>query len=62
MVYQLLLLLNLHYYTLYGVIEVGFWPEDQWDYSPEADWLYSGDTGPETFCIRYDKIIRGEEL
>jgi hypothetical protein len=52
----------LHYYTLYGVIEVGFWPEDQWDYSPEADWLYSGDTGPETFCIRYDKIIRGEEL
>jgi hypothetical protein len=27
----------LHYYTLYGVIEVGFWPEDQWDYSPEAD-------------------------
>jgi hypothetical protein len=27
----------LHYYTLYGVIEVGFWPEDQWDYSPEAE-------------------------
>lgn len=26
----------------------------------EADWLYSGDTGPETFCIQYDKIIRGE--
>ena len=26
-----------------------------------ADWLYSGDCGPESFCIEYDKIIRGEK-
>ena len=26
-----------------------------------ADWLYSGDSGPESFCIEYDKIIRGEK-
>lgn len=26
-----------------------------------ANWLYSGDSSPESFCIKYDKIIRGEK-
>ena len=25
-----------------------------------ADWLYSGDSGQESFCIEYDNIIKGE--
>lgn len=24
-----------------------------------ADWLYSGDTGPETFCKEFDEIYNG---